>query len=184
MPTTIPINRYTEKIVQDDGTIKYKVYNMASPHYYMDKTGSYHSIDITNIQTLTKMNNLTYVSLFSSAGIGCYGFKQENFDCITTCELLDKRIKIQKYNHICKNSYGYITGDISKHSIKSKIFENVDKYKKENNIKDVDVILATPPCQGISVANHKKKNELRRNSLIVDSFLILKTVEKTNSVNK
>ena len=120
------------------------------------------------------MNNLTYVSLFSSAGIGCYGFKQENFDCITTCELLDKRIKIQKYNHICKNSYGYITGDISKHSIKSKIFENVDKYKKENNIKDVDVILATPPCQGISVANHKKKNELRRNSLIVDSFLITK----------
>ena len=72
----------------------------------------------------------------------------------------DKRIKIQKYNHICKNSYGYITGDISKHNIKSKIFENVDKYKKENKIKDVDVILATPPCQGISVANHKKKNEL------------------------
>jgi len=38
------------------------------------------------------MNNLTYVSLFSSAGVGCYGFKQENFERITTCELLDKRI--------------------------------------------------------------------------------------------
>ena len=26
----------------------------------------------------------TYISLFSSAGIGCYGFKEENFHCIGT----------------------------------------------------------------------------------------------------
>jgi hypothetical protein len=54
MSTTTPINKYTEKIVQDDGTIKYKVYNKISPHYYMDKTGSLNPIDITNIQTITK----------------------------------------------------------------------------------------------------------------------------------
>lgn len=28
----------------------------------------------------------TYISLFSSAGIGCYGFKLENFECVATNE--------------------------------------------------------------------------------------------------
>ena len=32
------------------------------------------------------------------------------------------------------------------------------------------MIIATPPCQGISVANLKKKNELARNSLVVESI--------------
>ena len=30
----------------------------------------------------------TYISLFSSAGIGCYGFKEESYYCIATVELL------------------------------------------------------------------------------------------------
>lgn len=31
----------------------------------------------------------TYVSLFSSAGIGCYGFKEAGFSCVATVELLE-----------------------------------------------------------------------------------------------
>ena len=27
-------------------------------------------------------NKRTYISLFSSAGVGCYGFKMEGFECI------------------------------------------------------------------------------------------------------
>ena len=54
MSTIIPINRYTEKITEGGGTKTYKIYNMMSPHYYMDKTGSLNPIDITNIQTITK----------------------------------------------------------------------------------------------------------------------------------
>jgi DNA (cytosine-5)-methyltransferase 1 len=38
---------------------------------------------------------LTYISLFSSAGVGCYGFKQNGFECIATNEILTKRLKIQ-----------------------------------------------------------------------------------------
>ena len=49
-----PINRYTERIIEDDGTRAYKVYNMMSPHYYVDKTGSLNPINITNLQTITK----------------------------------------------------------------------------------------------------------------------------------
>ena len=41
----------------------------------------------------------TYISLFSSAGIGCYGFKLEGFECIATVELLARRLKMQSYNH-------------------------------------------------------------------------------------
>ena len=32
----------------------------------------------------------TYVSLFSSAGVGCFGFKQNGYECIATCELLNE----------------------------------------------------------------------------------------------
>lgn len=45
---------------------------------------------------------LTYISLFSSAGVGCFGFKQNNFECIATNEILTKRLKIQEYNNKCK----------------------------------------------------------------------------------
>ena len=47
-------------------------------------------------------NRRTYISLFSSAGIGCYGFKLENFDCVATNELIARRLEIQKYNNKCR----------------------------------------------------------------------------------
>jgi DNA (cytosine-5)-methyltransferase 1 len=31
-----------------------------------------------------KMDKLTYISLFSSAGVGGYGFKQAGFECVAT----------------------------------------------------------------------------------------------------
>ena len=43
------------------------------------------------------MKKLGYVSLFSSAGVGCYGFKQHNFECVATTEIIDRRLKIQKF---------------------------------------------------------------------------------------
>ena len=54
MSITTPINKCTEKIIEDDGRIAYKAYGPHNPHYYMDKTGSYHSIDVTDTQTITK----------------------------------------------------------------------------------------------------------------------------------
>lgn len=44
------------------------------------------------------LNEPTYISLFSSAGIGCYGFKLEGFECIATNELITRRLEIQKFN--------------------------------------------------------------------------------------
>ena len=51
----------------------------------------------------------TYVSLFSSAGIGCYGFKQAGFECIATNEFIERRLNVQKNNHKCKYETGYFS---------------------------------------------------------------------------
>ena len=116
----------------------------------------------------------TYISLFSSAGVGCFGFKLNGFDCVATNELIERRLNIQKYNQKCSMESGYICGDITNPEIKEKLFTQVENYKRINHIKDIDVIIATPPCQGMSVANHKKgDNEIRRNSLVVEAIDII-----------
>ena len=121
---------------------------------------------------------LTYISLFSSAGVGCYGFKKENFECIATNELIPRRLEIQKFNNKCKYESGYICGDITQQDIQNRLFAEVDLWKKNENLDRVDVVIATPPCQGMSVANHKKReDEIVRNSLVVES---IKIVQKLN----
>lgn len=120
---------------------------------------------------------MTYISLFSSAGVGCYGFKAEGFECIATNELIPRRLDIQKYNNKCKYESGYICGDITKDETKKQLFSQIRLWEKEENLKRVDVLIATPPCQGMSVANHKKTStEIIRNSLVVESIKIIKEV--------
>ena len=119
----------------------------------------------------------TYISLFSSAGVGCYGFKMAGFECIATCELLIKRLNIQIYNHKCRYESGYICGDITLDETKDRIASEFGKWQRNHGVKDLDVLIATPPCQGMSYANHKKKNkdkEMKRNSLVVESLIMTK----------
>lgn len=122
-------------------------------------------------------NKPTYISLFSCAGVGCYGFKKANFKCIATNELIERRLNIQKINNKCDLATGYINGDITLDSTKDLIFDEIKKWKKLGNDK-VDVVIATPPCQGMSVANHKKnKTDYNRNSLVVESIEIIKKIK-------
>ena len=114
---------------------------------------------------------MNYVSLFSCAGVGCYGFKQEGFECIASVELEERRLQIQKFNNKCKFETGYISGDIKLDSTKQAVFDEIKRWKKKEKINGVDVIIATPPCQGISDSNHKKRpDEINRNSLVVESI--------------
>lgn len=126
---------------------------------------------------MTKKDKLTYISLFSSAGVGCYGFKMEGFECIATNELIERRLNIQKINNKCKYDSGYICGDITLDSTKKLLFDEINKWKKNKEIEDVDVVIATPPCQGMSVANLKKNNEINRNSLVVESIKLIKEIK-------
>ena len=123
---------------------------------------------------MLKNGTQTYISLFSSAGVGCYGFKQEGYQCIATCELLEKRLNIQKYNNKCLLDSGYILGDLSSKDIKESVYSEVEKWTQKGNDR-VDVLIATPPCQGISVINHKKNdNDIKRNSLVIESVEMIK----------
>lgn len=125
---------------------------------------------------IKKTKQLTYISLFSSAGVGCYGFKQAGFECIATNEFIERRLNIQKLNNKCTLSSGYIDGDLTNSKTKSLIYYEIEKWHKKGNDK-VDVVIATPPCQGMSVANHKKTNkEIIRNSLVVESIKIVKDI--------
>ena len=82
----------------------------------------------------------TYISLFSSAGIGCYGFTLEGFECIATCELLERRIKMQSFNNKCRYNDGYISGDLSDIAIQNKVIAQFNFWKKHHNVKDLDVV--------------------------------------------
>lgn len=117
---------------------------------------------------------LNYISLFSSAGVGCYGFTLADFNCIATVEILEKRMQIQRYNQICSSEDGYIVGDLEEESTHNRLEQAVSTYFGNGKSHDIDVIMATPPCQGMSVANHKKGKELKRNSLVVESIKVVK----------
>lgn len=119
----------------------------------------------------------TYISLFSSAGIGCFGFKMNGFECIATNELLAPRLEVQRCNHKCKYDSGYICGDATKPDIHQRIFDEIEMWKELEGVKQVDVVFATPPCQGMSTANYKKTDhEQLRNSLVVQAIKLIKRI--------
>ena len=126
---------------------------------------------------MTKNDKLTYISLFSSAGIGCYGFKMEDFECIATNELIERRLNIQKANKKCRYESGYICGDITLDETKDLLFNEINMWKNKEKLDKVDVVIATPPCQGMSVANLKKNNEINRNSLVIESIKLIKEIK-------
>lgn len=116
--------------------------------------------------------------MFSSAGVGCYGFKLNGFECIATNELLDARMAVQKANHKCKYESGYIGGDIAAEDTHKRLFNEIDMWKEKEGISQVDVVFATPPCQGMSTANYKKAdNEQVRNSLVVQAVKLISLIQ-------
>ena len=122
---------------------------------------------------MLKDKTLTYISLFSSAGVGCYGFHMEGYKCVATNEIIERRLNVQRANKKCEYDSGYIAGDISDDETKQRIYQEIDRWSKIGNDR-VDVVVATPPCQGISVINHKKTDgEIHRNSLVVQSVDIV-----------
>lgn len=124
------------------------------------------------------MNKKTYISLFSSAGVGCYGFKLNGFECIATNELLDVRLNVQKANHKCKYVTGYIRGDITSVDIHKKLFQEIEMWGKKEGLLQVDVVFATPPCQGMSTANYKKADDEQiRNSLVVQAINLISQIQ-------
>lgn len=119
----------------------------------------------------------TYITLFSSAGVGCYGLKQNGFECIASNELLEARLAVQRANHKCKYDSGYICGDATSPTTHKRILGEIDKWKEHEDFDRVDVVFATPPCQGMSTANYKKTDhEQIRNSLVVQAIKLIREI--------
>lgn len=120
---------------------------------------------------------MNYISLFSSAGVGCYGLKMEGFECVASSELIERRLDIQRANNKVEFDEGYILGDITKDEVKNQLYSAVKLYKKKKKESEIDVIIFTAPCQGMSVANHKKNDgTIEKNSLVVEALEIVSKI--------
>lgn len=78
---------------------------------------------------VNERNKPTYISLFSSAGVGCFGFKQAGYECIATNEVILCRLEVQKFNRKCKFESGYICGDITKQETKDALFSQIKQRR-------------------------------------------------------
>ena len=106
------------------------------------------------------------LSLFANVGIAETYLKDVGVDIVVANELLPERAKF--YKHVYPECE-VITGDITKKEV-------ADKVIKESEKRNVEFIIATPPCQGMSLAGNKDPNDAR-NFLItyaVDIFKVLK----------
>ena len=112
------------------------------------------------------MNLLKGVSLFASAGIAETYYKELGVDIVLANELLPKRVEF--YKHLYPETE-VICGDIQKTEVKEAILDSVTP--------DIRLLVATPPCQGLSSIGKNKTQEAfekdKRNFLIFDVFEII-----------
>lgn len=112
---------------------------------------------------------MNILSLFANVGFGEYYLKQNNFNVVVANELLQDRVDF--YKTLYPESQNVICGDIGDNSVQSKI---INACKEAGPI---DIVLATPPCQGMSLANATKESNDPRNTLIVHAMDVFKAVE-------
>lgn len=99
------------------------------------------------------------LSLFANIGVA-EAYLEEIGCSVVVANELDKR-RAALYSQIYPKSK-MICGDI----MDSKVFEAVIKASKDSC---VDIIMATPPCQGMSSAGEQRKNDVR-NSLLLPAI--------------
>ena len=106
------------------------------------------------------------LSLFSNVGIAETYLEEMGIKIVVANELLPERARF--YSHLYPDC-NMVTGDITNEDTFKKIRDNAQK-------EGVDFIIATPPCQGMSIAGHMSPKD-ERNSLVkyaVDMVDIIK----------
>ncbi len=87
------------------------------------------------------MKRLKAVSLFSCIGVGEYYLKDIGIDVVLANEIEPKRCDTYSYFH---PSTKMVCGDITDKKVKQQIL-------KESLGLNIDLVIATPPCQGMSL---------------------------------
>ena len=106
---------------------------------------------------------MNILSLFANIGVAEAYLEEIGFNVVTANELVERRAQL--YTRIYPKA-DMICGDITNHTIKEKIISS-----SINN--NVELIMATPPCQGMSTAGRQISND-SRNLLICDVIDIVK----------
>lgn len=104
------------------------------------------------------------ISLFSSAGIGEYFLEKNGIEIVVANELLEKRASLHKELY---PQCAVVVGDITDNKIYDEIISSTKGQK-------IDFIIASPPCQGMSVAGKNRKTE--EMSLDERNYLILSVI--------
>lgn len=111
------------------------------------------------------------LSLFSSAGIGEMNFDKIGINTVVANELIPNRSKTYEFFH--PNTI-MVNGDITLTSIKEKIIKSIGNEK-------INLIYATPPCQGVSLIGKNKSDKAMqedpRNYLIFDLFYFIEKLK-------
>lgn len=113
-----------------------------------------------------KNNRINAVSLFANVGIAESYFEEIGIDVIVANEIDEKRIKF--YKHLYPNT-DVVQGDITIDNTKEKILNSIGE-------REVDLLIATPPCQGMSTAGKQDKCDFR-------NTLICHAVEMVERIN-
>lgn len=111
-------------------------------------------------------NRLKAVSLFSNVGIAEIFFKEIGIDVIVANEIDVERARF--YEHLYPDTK-MIIGDIKDVSIQSKILNSF----KGN---EIDLLIATPPCQGMSLAGKRDPLD-ERNQLVYYAIKMIKKIK-------
>ena len=112
------------------------------------------------------MTKLKGLSLFANVGVAETYLSQLGIEIVVANELEPKRAEF--YSHLYPNT-NMIVGDITDKKISDKIVEASINEK-------VDFLIATPPCQGMSLAGKMDKFD-KRNQLIYYAIEIIKKIK-------
>jgi len=110
------------------------------------------------------MNGL---SLFANVGFGEVLLKPAGINIVLANEIEESRCMFYKKLH---PETDVIVGDVTKKDIKKEICQ-------KSLSKNINLIIATPPCQGMSVANAKRSGSDPRNSLIVHAMDVFNEIK-------
>ena len=120
-------------------------------------------------------NTLNAVSLFSSSGIGDLGLHANGIETVVACELLKERMELFQRNNPTSKCF---CGDIW--ALQSDIID----YYQQSFSEPPFIVLATPPCQGMStngmgkmLSDYRKGIRPKfdvRNRLIIPAINIIK----------
>lgn len=105
------------------------------------------------------------ISLFSSAGIAETYYKDIGINIVVANELIERRASLYQKLY---PSTKMVQGSILDNEVNQQILREVDG-------RNIDIIIATPPCQGVSLAGKNKSREEMTGD--IRNHLIFKIIE-------